>query len=69
MSEGTARRSDNFLLSRSKFFQFIELYPEDMDSGTLADLSLRRMFCDFLGASLLIMLARGEDAIELQVRI
>ncbi|MCJ1432892.1 hypothetical protein MMC27_002250 [Xylographa pallens] len=48
--------------------RFIDLYPEDMDSSTLADLSLRRMFCDFLGASLLAMIARGEDAIEPQLQ-
>ncbi|MCJ1397829.1 hypothetical protein MMC11_001025 [Xylographa trunciseda] len=48
--------------------KFIDLYPEDMDSSTLVDLALRRMFCDFLGASLLVMLARGEDAIEPQLQ-
>ena len=38
-----------------------------MDSDVLADLSLRRLFCDFLSASLLIVMARGEDNIEYQV--
>ena len=38
-----------------------------MDSDVLADLSLRRLFCDFLSASLLIVMARGEDNIECQV--
>ena len=38
-----------------------------MDSDVLADLSLRRLFCDFLSASLLIVMARGEDNIEHQV--
>ncbi|MCJ1284476.1 hypothetical protein MMC26_003808, partial [Xylographa opegraphella] len=51
-----------------RLVQFIDLYPKDMDTSTLADLSLRRMFCDFLGASLLVMLARGEDAIEPQLQ-
>ena len=47
--------------------QFIDLYPTDMDTNTLSDLSLRRMFCDFLASSLLTMLAREEDVIEDQV--
>ncbi|KAH0557132.1 hypothetical protein GP486_005082 [Trichoglossum hirsutum] len=47
--------------------KFIDLYPKDMDANTLADLSLRRMFCDFLCASLLTVLARSEDNIEAQV--
>jgi tetratricopeptide (TPR) repeat protein len=48
--------------------KFIDLYPTDMDTGTLADLSLRRMFCDFLAGSLLVMMAREEDAIEAQLQ-
>jgi hypothetical protein len=51
----------------SNYGQFIDLYPKDMDANTLADLSLRRMFCDFLCASLLAVLARSEDNIEAQV--
>lgn len=38
-----------------------------MDPDVLADLSLRRLFCDFLSASLLVVMARGEDNIEIQV--
>ena len=38
-----------------------------MDTDILADLFLRRLFCDFLSASLLIVMARGEDNIEAQV--
>ena len=38
-----------------------------MDTDILADLSLRRLFCDFLSASLLVVMARGEDNIEAQV--
>lgn len=38
-----------------------------MEPDVLADLSLRRLFCDFLSASLLIVMARGEDNIEYQV--
>ena len=69
MFTGTARRCDDFCFPEPNFVQFIDLYPKDMDSSTLADLSLRRMFCDFLGASLLVVIARGEDAIEPQVRL
>ena len=38
-----------------------------MELNDLADLSLRRLFCDFLSASLLIVMARSEDNIEAQV--
>ena len=48
--------------------KFIDLYPTDMDARTLADLSLRHMFCNFLAASLLVMMAREEDAIEAQLQ-
>ena len=47
--------------------QFIDLYPTDMETNTLSDLSLRRMFCDFLASSLLIIMAREEDVIDTQV--
>ena len=38
-----------------------------MDTIVLTDLSLRRLFCDFLSASLLVVVARGEDNVEIQV--
>lgn len=44
------------------------LYPQDMDSTTLDDLGLRQMFCHFLSASLLTVLARSEDNREAQVK-
>ncbi len=47
----------------------MDLYPKDMDAETFADLSLRRMFCDFLCACLIIVIARSEDVIEAQVCI
>lgn len=47
--------------------QFIGLYPAAIDLNVTADLSLRRLFCDFLCGSLLIVLARCEDNIEQQV--
>ena len=40
-----------------------------MDSDVFADLSLRRLFCDFLSASLLIVMARSEDNLEYQAGI
>jgi tetratricopeptide (TPR) repeat protein len=46
----------------------IGLYPDDIDQQVLDDLSLRQMFCDFLGTVMLIALARGEDNIELQLQ-
>lgn len=49
--------------------QLIDLYPPDPgSSGGGPDLSLRRMFCDFLAGSLLVVLARGCDCVENQVR-
>lgn len=39
-----------------------------MPKDTILDLSLRRMFCDFLAISLLIALARSEDNIEKQLQ-
>ncbi|KAL8827012.1 MAG: hypothetical protein Q9191_003441 [Dirinaria sp. TL-2023a] len=39
-----------------------------MDPEVVADLSLRRLFCDFLCASLLIVIARDEDNIESQLQ-
>ena len=47
--------------------QFIELYPTATDLNMMADLSLRRLFCNFLSASLLIVLARREEHTETQV--
>lgn len=38
-----------------------------MNEVVETDLSLRRMFCDFLCVSLLVVLARSEDNIEAQV--
>ena len=49
-------------------FKIIDLYPFENNSEQDLDLSLRRLFCDFLGCCLLITLARGEDKIEDQVR-
>lgn len=60
-------RLHNTIASVSNSAQFLDLYPTDMDPNVLADLSLRRLFCDFLSASLLIVMARGEDSIETQV--
>ncbi|KAI9844559.1 MAG: hypothetical protein M1837_005518 [Sclerophora amabilis] len=48
--------------------KFIDLFPKDMSADDLAELSLRRTFCDFVCASLLIVLARSEDTIETQLQ-
>ncbi|KAA6414480.1 MAG: hypothetical protein FRX48_01229 [Lasallia pustulata] len=48
--------------------KFIDLYPPDTESSIIADLSLRHMFCDFLGGSLLVVLARGCDGLEDQLQ-
>ncbi|KAL8759175.1 MAG: hypothetical protein Q9199_000933 [Rusavskia elegans] len=47
---------------------FIGVYPLDNYAGQDSDLSLRRLFCDFLGCCLLTTLARGEDMIEDQLQ-
>jgi hypothetical protein len=46
--------------------QFIELYPLDLSNHISRKSTLRKMFCSFLGASLLITLARAESDIEKQ---
>lgn len=52
----------------SACLKFMDLYPSDMDPDVVADLSLRRLFCDFLCASLLIVIARDEENIESQLQ-
>ena len=47
--------------------QFIGLYPAAVDLNVMADLSLRRLFCNFLCGSLLTVLARREVNMEHQV--
>ena len=47
--------------------QLLDLYPSDIEVSIIEDLSLRRLFCEFLSASLLIVVARGEDIIEHEV--
>jgi hypothetical protein len=48
-------------------FQFLELYPEDLDTQMRIDIALRRLLCNFLACSLEILIAREEDNIEEQV--
>ncbi|KAL8757342.1 MAG: hypothetical protein Q9184_004228 [Pyrenodesmia sp. 2 TL-2023] len=48
-------------LSGADFIQFIHLYPADTDPQQASDLTLRRLFCNFLRCCLLIVLARAED--------
>ncbi|KAI9891975.1 MAG: hypothetical protein M1814_002170 [Vezdaea aestivalis] len=48
---------------------FVDLLSEDdLDDASRHDLALRRMFCDFLAASLLTGLARAEDHRETQLQ-
>ncbi|KAI4281274.1 MAG: hypothetical protein L6R38_003832 [Xanthoria sp. 2 TBL-2021] len=47
---------------------FIGVYSLDNYAEQDSDLSLRRLFCDFLGCCLLTTLARGEDMIEDQLQ-
>lgn len=47
--------------------KFIDLYPITIDPNVAADLSLRRLFCDFLCSSLLIVLGRAVNNVQEQV--
>jgi hypothetical protein len=47
---------------------FLELYPKEMDSNNLADVSYRRLLCYYLCASLCIQIARLESHIEAQLQ-
>lgn len=47
--------------------QFIDQYPE-LDGESVHDLDSRRLYCDFLCVSLLIVEARAEDSIEAQLQ-
>ncbi|MCJ1227176.1 hypothetical protein MMC12_003831 [Toensbergia leucococca] len=47
---------------------FIDLYPPDMNANLRADLSLRRLFCDYLSCSLFVVLARSDVGVEDQLR-
>ena len=47
---------------------FVDLYPSDLDPGILADLSLRRLFCNFLLGSLSIVRARQGDCLETRLQ-
>lgn len=49
--------------------EFIDQYPQDINQQILDDLSLRKMFCDFISATSLISLARGEDNVENQLQL
>jgi len=59
------RQSLRLVLSCIKF---IDHYPNDIGRQISEDLALRKMFCEFTGATALITLARGEDNIELQLQ-
>jgi hypothetical protein len=48
--------------------KFIDLYPDDIGRTMATDISLRRMFCDFLASVLLISITRPEDNVEVQLQ-
>ena len=48
--------------------KFIDIYPSDLEPAVLADLSLRRLFCNFVLCSLSVHLARTEDNYESQLQ-
>ncbi len=60
MSKCRWRRSTDFR-------QLIDLYPKTLDTAALGNLTLRRMFCNFLSISLLIVQARSVDDVDAQV--
>ena len=47
---------------------FIDVYPVDLDPAVVADLCLRRLFCNFVLCSLCIHLARSENNVESQLQ-
>lgn len=47
---------------------FIDLYPADIGRQTMEDISLRRLFCDYLATVVLVAQARVEDNIETQLQ-
>lgn len=48
--------------------KLIDIYPADLEPAILADLSLRRLFCDFVLCSVCVHLARNEDDVESQLQ-
>jgi hypothetical protein len=52
----------------SACIRFLELYPDDIDEPTLAEVSYRRLLCNYLCACISIELARVEDNIEAQLQ-
>ncbi|KAI1431325.1 meiosis protein SPO22/ZIP4 like-domain-containing protein [Xylaria sp. CBS 124048] len=46
----------------------ISSYPPDVSAQTLADISLRGLFCNFMAATILLALARSEDNAELSLQ-
>lgn len=47
---------------------FIDLYPTDLEPTVLEDLSLRRLFCNFVHCLICVHLARNEDIVETQLQ-
>jgi hypothetical protein len=47
---------------------FIDHYPKGINCQLSDDILLRKMFCEFSAALVLVALARGEDNIEIQLQ-
>lgn len=52
----------------STCIRFLDLYPDDIDVPTLAEISYRRLLCHYLCACVSVELARAEDNTELQLQ-
>lgn len=48
--------------------RFLDLYPDDIDGPTLAEISYRRLLCHYLCGCISVELARAEDNIETQLQ-
>lgn len=52
----------------STCIRFLNLYPDDIDGPTLAEISYRRLLCYYLCGCISVELARAEDNIETQLQ-
>lgn len=52
----------------SSCIRFLDLYPDDIDEPTSAEISYRRLLCNYLCTCILVELARAEDNIETQLQ-
>lgn len=52
----------------STCIRFLDLYPDDIDASTSAEISYRRLLCHYLCVCVSVELARAEDNIESQLQ-